>query len=424
MGQSTLSNIPAALRAETESVLGEKYKVSRLLGEGGMGAVYEAENTWTRRRVAIKVMHPEFARDAEATQRFLREAQSAAQIDHPNVVSVLDLGRDAASGSLFIVQEFLVGKELRALLDARGALPTEEALGLILPVIDGLVAAHALGVVHRDLKPENIFLVESRTGRVVPKLIDFGIAKALRPRENEFRTMIGQTMGTPAYMSPEQARGVLDIDARSDVWSIGVVLYELLSGRVPFEGDPSPQVVLARVITQEPVPLESVAPGVAADLLAAVARALQRDRDDRYPDMQSLYAALAATQVGGRVRDTLRKIASPEAAPGTSPDPPATAASPDVTAPPPARVRRSRVPWVIGAIVGVGLLIGLAAWLAPRGALAPPPVAGSARSVADRADHRARDARSSRARRRARARRGARARAHRSPSRSSAASAG
>jgi serine/threonine protein kinase len=207
MGQSTLSNIPDALRPETESLLGEKYKVSRLLGEGGMGAVYEAENTWTRRRVAIKVMRPEFARDAEATQRFLREAQSAAQIDHPNVVSVLDLGRDAASGSLFIVQEFLVGKELRALIDARGALPTEEALALILPVVDGLVAAHALGVVHRDLKPENIFLAEARTGRVVPKLIDFGIAKALRPRENEFRTVIGQAMGTPAYMSPEQARG-------------------------------------------------------------------------------------------------------------------------------------------------------------------------------------------------------------------------
>jgi serine/threonine-protein kinase len=186
MSHSTLSNAPAALRAEPDAVIGEKYKVARLLGEGGMGAVYEAENTWTRRRVAVKVMRPEFARDPEASQRFLREAQSAAQIDHPNVVSVLDMGRDATTKALFIVQEYLVGCELRALLDEKGAMPPEQALELMLPVIDGLVAAHALGVVHRDLKPENIFLVQSRTGRTVPKLIDFGIAKALRPREDEF----------------------------------------------------------------------------------------------------------------------------------------------------------------------------------------------------------------------------------------------
>ncbi len=354
MSRSTPSNAPAGPPPDAESVLGEKYKVGRLLGEGGMGAVYEAENTWTRRRVAVKVMRPEYARDPEATQRFLREAQSAAQVDHPNVVSVLDLGRDTATGSLFIVQEFLVGRELRALIEERGAVPPEEALALMLPVVDGLVAAHSLGVVHRDLKPENIFLAESRTGRVVPKLIDFGIAKALRPRDNEFRTLVGQTMGTPGYMSPEQARGDIDVDARSDIWSIGVVLYELLSGRIPFEDDPSPQVVLARVLTQAPLPIEHLVPSIADDLRVTLGRALQPDRDERYPDMQSFHAALAATQLGGRVRDTLRKTASADGPSGA------------VASVEPAAPGTSRTRWVIGATIGVLLLLGLATWLPPR----------------------------------------------------------
>ncbi len=359
MNPVTPTNDPA--EPDAERILGEKYKVGRLLGEGGMGAVYEAENTWTRRRVAVKVMRPEYARDPEATQRFLREAQSAAQVDHPNVVSVLDLGRDAATGSLFIVQEFMLGREQRALIEERGAMPAEEALALMLPVVDGLVAAHSLGVVHRDLKPENIFLAESRTGRVVPKLIDFGIAKALRPRDNEFRTLIGQTMGTPGYMSPEQARGDIDVDARSDVWSIGVVLYELLSGRIPFEDDPSPQVVLARVLTQAPLPIERLVPSIADDLRATLARALQPDRDERYPDMLSFYTALAATQLGGRVRDTLRKTASAD---GPSGAVAAVAPPTSVEEPPPRGSSRTR--WVIGATIGVLLLLGIATWLPPR----------------------------------------------------------
>ncbi len=320
MNQPTSSSVPASLRAEPDAVIGEKYKVARLLGEGGMGAVYEAENTWTRRRVAVKLMRPEFARDPEAVQRFLREAQSAAQIDHPNVVSVLDMGRDAA-GSLYIVQEFLVGQDLSDYLGEHGAVSPDEALELILPVIDGLAAAHALGVVHRDLKPENIFLVRGRGGRVVPKIIDFGIAKALRPRENEFRTIIGQAMGTPAYMSPEQARGELDLDARTDVWAIGVVLYQLLSGQIPFEYDDNPQVMLAHVITQEPKSLDAIAPSVPSDLRAVVSLALSRDRARRLPDMPTFYAALTATSVGSKVRDTLRRNAPVELPAGSVPPP-------------------------------------------------------------------------------------------------------
>jgi len=250
MGQSTLSNIPDALRPETESLLGEKYKVSRLLGEGGMGAVYEAENTWTRRRVAIKVMRPEFARDAEATQRFLREAQSAAQIDHPNVVSVLDLGRDAASGSLFIVQEFLVGKELRALIDARGALPTEEALALILPVVDGLVAAHALGVVHRDLKPENIFLADPRREGIpfTVKLLDFGLAKLVQ--ESSTQGSATQAVGSPRWMAPEQAGLSGQIAPETDVWALGLIAFNLLTGKIYWRIANSPNTTIMQQLTE------------------------------------------------------------------------------------------------------------------------------------------------------------------------------
>ncbi|MFO0648724.1 MAG: serine/threonine-protein kinase [Polyangiales bacterium] len=331
-----MSSVPASLRAEPDAVIGEKYKVARLLGEGGMGAVYEAENSWTRRRVAVKLMRPEFARDPEAVQRFLREAQSAAQIDHPNVVSVLDMGRDAATGSLYIVQEFLVGQDLSDYLGEHGAVSPDESLELILPVIDGLATAHSLGVVHRDLKPENIFLVRGRGGRVVPKIIDFGIAKALRPRENEFRTMIGQAMGTPAYMSPEQARGELDLDARTDVWAIGVVLFQLLSGQLPFEYDENPQVMLAHVITQEPKSLDAVAPSVPSDLRAVVNLALTRDRARRLPDMPTFYAALTATSVGSRARDTLRRNGPVELPAGATPPQSSAPPAPQSAPPQPA----------------------------------------------------------------------------------------
>jgi serine/threonine-protein kinase len=355
MSPSTLPDAPTSPHVAPETLLGEKYKVTRLLGEGGMGAVYEAENTWTRRRVALKLMRPEYARNAESVERFLCEAQSAAQIDHPNVVSVLDLGRDAATGSLFIVQEFLVGRELREVLDARGALPPEEAMELLLPVVDGLVAAHARGVVHRDLKPENIFLVESRTGRLAPKLIDFGIAKELRPRESGFRTLTGRTIGTPGYMSPEQVRGDVDIDARADVWAMGVVLYEALAGRLPFDHDENVQVMLARVLTSAPEPLERFAPAASPELCAVIDRAVRSDREQRFPDMLSFHDALAATGVGQRARDTLRKQRAE------------TLAGPPATAP--------RAWWVAAAIAAVALLAVLVVGRSRRTAPMPAPSA-------------------------------------------------
>jgi serine/threonine protein kinase len=349
---------PADVTA-TPQVIGEKYHVVRLLGGGGMGNVYEAENSWTRRRVAVKMLRPELATDPESEQRFMREAQTASQLSHPHVVDVLDMGRDAATGALYIVQEFLIGEELRERLEARGALPPEEALALILPVMDGLAAAHAIGVIHRDLKPENIFLVKGPDGRVTPKLIDFGIAKALFPAERDFRTDIPQAIGTPGYMSPEQARGDVDIDARTDVWALGVVLFEMLSGRMPYNYNRNAEVMIAMVMTRDPAPLEEVAPTVSRDLCAVVNQALQRDKERRTPSVKALADALSATRIGKQTRATLRKHAAQQKA-----------------QPAGATGRGRRIALVLlAAVVTLALAIGAAVALRPTEPAPPPPPA-------------------------------------------------
>jgi len=170
---------------EVGRFIGNKYRLLRLIGRGGMGAVYEAENTWTHRRVALKLLRPEYARDADAVRRFMREAQSASRIAHPNIVDILDLGQHEGDGGLFMVQELLVGEDLRRRLRSRKRLSPAEALQVLVPVVAALAAAHLRGIVHRDLKPENIFLCRTPAGDEVPKLIDFGIAKSFVAGDGE-----------------------------------------------------------------------------------------------------------------------------------------------------------------------------------------------------------------------------------------------
>ncbi len=274
------------------ALLGGKYRVRKVLGEGGVGVVYEAENSWTGRRVALKVLRPEFAAKREVVRRFKREAQAATQIDHPNIVDVLDMGEDRAHGTLYIVQELLTGTDLRCWLDHRGVLPPSEAVEILTPVMGALVAAHRRGIIHRDIKPENIFLVRGSGGRVLPKLIDFGISKIIDATSpGPKTTSIGTAVGTPNYMSPEQARGDTALDGRSDVWSVGAVLYEMLCGRAPFEA-PTHTLLLLRIVTERPTPLDSVNPSVPAHLVAIVHRALEPDPSERYPSMRALLADL------------------------------------------------------------------------------------------------------------------------------------
>ena len=293
-----------------------KYRIIRLLGEGGMGQVFEAVNKNTERRVAIKTLHPRLAVDGTIVQRFLREARAATRVRHPNVVDVLDFDVDPATRSPYLVQEFLVGDSLFDTLAARpgGRLGVDEALAIMVPVMSALVAAHALGVVHRDLKPDNIFLVRDGRGGVTPKLIDFGIAKVLEGQPEGFRmTQTGAVMGTPSYMSPEQAGGSSSIDGRTDVWSIGVMLYELLVGARPHDA-PNYNILVAKILFEEPTPILQVDPTLRPDVAAVVMRALMRDLDARFPSMQAMLDATLACVTD----EAIRASAAPSAAPVTA----------------------------------------------------------------------------------------------------------
>ena len=270
-------------------VVAGKYRVKRLLGTGGMGAVYEAENVWTERRVAVKVLRPDMADNTEVVDRFVQEGRSATMIAHPNVVEVLDMGRDA-DGAIYMVQEYLVGSRLDALRLKRGRFPVRDAFDLVLPVMGGLVAAHQRGIVHRDVKPDNIIITQSARGRLTPKLIDFGVAK-LVGHLRAHQTQPGLVMGTPHYMSPEQMSGSATVDHRVDVWAIGVVLYELLAGRRPVEAVALPE-IWAAIVNGTPTSLRELIPEIPPSLAAAVHRALEKDPADRYASMADFVDAL------------------------------------------------------------------------------------------------------------------------------------
>jgi len=293
--------------------LGGKYRLDRLLGEGGMGAVYAAENLNTGRRVAVKVLHGQWMQRPEVAQRFIREARATTAIAHPNIVEVLDLDTDAARGITYIVQEFLEGETLEAHLAAQPdrRLAARDALAIAVPVMGALVAAHERGIVHRDLKPANLFLVRARNGEVVPKVIDFGIAKDVAAAENAaHRTQEGSAIGTPSYMSPEQVSGQTDVDAQTDVWSLGVVLYEMLSGRLPFES-PNVNVLMAKILLESPTPLGAHRPDVPADLAEIIAIALRRERGERFGSVRAMLSAVLECADNPAARSSLL----PEAAP-------------------------------------------------------------------------------------------------------------
>jgi serine/threonine-protein kinase len=282
--------------ARIGQVVADKYRLVRLLGQGGMGAVYEAVNTWTTRRVALKFLRAELTAEPGAVARFTQEAKTATAIAHPSIVEVLDMGRDPTDGSLYIVQEFLDGGDLRHFLQGSGGrLPPDEALDIAIPVMGALVAAHGRGVVHRDVKPENIFLLQNTSGRPLPKLIDFGISKVLgSPGAQGMETATGAAMGTPRYMAPEQLRGEKSIDGRADVWAMGVVLYEMLGGRRPYDGG-SVFELASQMMTRRPPPLHELCPGlVAEDLAMVIQTAITPDLAVRPASMQAFLDAILA----------------------------------------------------------------------------------------------------------------------------------
>ena len=271
-------------RAALERALGAQYEIDRLLGRGGMGAVYLAREKALERAVAIKVLPPDTAGDADTRERFRREARVAAKLTHPNIVPLHTFGD--VEGMLYFVMGYVKGESLADRLRREGKLPAEEVRRILAEVADALHYAHKQGVVHRDIKPDNI-LLEEETGR--PMLTDFGVAKA--KASGATLTEAGAVVGTPYYMSPEQASGVREIDGRTDLYALGVMGYQMLAGRVPFEGETFQDVIVQHV-TKEPAPLAVLVPDAPTDLTEAVMRCLAKAPAQRWADGQQLRAAL------------------------------------------------------------------------------------------------------------------------------------
>jgi serine/threonine protein kinase len=266
-----------------DKAIGFQYRIERLLGRGGMGAVYLAHELALDRDVAIKVLPPENASTPEVRERFKREARTAARLNHPNIVPLHTFGEVA--GMLYFVMGYVPGESLAARLKRDGPLDGEAARTLVAAVCDALDYAHRQGIVHRDIKPDNILVDPSGA----PLLTDFGIAKSVHTDAQ--LTSTGQSIGTPHYMSPEQAMGRADVGPKSDLYSLGVVAYQLVSGARPFEAA-TPLEALTQRLTKDPRPLASVAPGVPADYATAVHRCLQREAIARWPDAKSVREAL------------------------------------------------------------------------------------------------------------------------------------
>ena len=270
-------------------VLGAKYRVEACLGKGGMGMVFRAIHLRSEKQVALKWMLRPMS-EAQVNGRFMREARAAGRIDHPNVVDVYDVGEEGRFG--YLVMELLHGETLGERLD-RGNLEVSEAVDLLLPAMRGVAAAHRAGVIHRDLKPDNVFLCRGPDGGSrEAKVLDFGISSFTNADAGDAAlTRDGSVLGTPAYMSPEQLKSARNLDPRTDVYSLGVILYEALTNAVPFSDESFTGLVLAIAHTDPPLP-SSFRPTLPHDLEQVIMRAIARNRDDRFPDVESFIEAL------------------------------------------------------------------------------------------------------------------------------------
>jgi serine/threonine-protein kinase len=283
------------MSVEIGQVVDQKYKILRRIGEGGMGAVYEAEHVVIGRKVAVKVLHANVAEQQESVTRFEREAQAAARIGNDHILDVLDVG-SLPSGARYMVCEFLEGETLAARLKQRRALEPQEVLPMALQLLNGLGAAHAAGVVHRDLKPDNIFLLRQKAGWTdFVKIIDFGISKfqAMAGDSGMRMTATGIVMGTSYYLSPEQARGTPEADHRSDLYTVGVILYELVTGQLPFSAA-SFNDLLFKIVLEKPKPPKVVVPAIDDAFSDLILKAMERDRDYRFQSAQEFAVALEA----------------------------------------------------------------------------------------------------------------------------------
>ena len=277
-----------------------KYLLVRVIGSGGMGVVYEARNANFGKRVALKLIDPKNDLNGELAERMRREARAAARIESDSIVQVFDVGEDPELG-IFLVMEYLLGEGLDRRV-TQGAMDQQTAVFVAHRVARVLARAHAAGIVHRDLKPANVFIVTREDGSTNIKVLDFGLAKVFDKSVRRL-TRFGTIVGTPQYMSPEQARGVDDLDGRTDLWSLGCILYECLAGRPVYPDLGAPHATLLHVVDNAPTPLATVAPWVHPVLVSLVDSLLAVDREQRMPDAVTLVRHLehAAPFVDGRV---------------------------------------------------------------------------------------------------------------------------
>ncbi|MDB4981706.1 MAG: serine/threonine protein kinase, partial [Myxococcales bacterium] len=274
------------------------YRVTSKLGEGGMGAVFLAEHPVIGRLAALKVIHPRHARNAEVLTRFVNEATAINRIGHEHIVEVTDFGR-TPEGDFYFIMEYLEGHPLSDLIERDAPLPPARALAIAAQIADALSASHAHGVVHRDLKPENIFLVARGDDPSFVKVLDFGVAKLVNNDDTSpIKTAAGTVMGTPYYMAPEQCQGRSELDARADIYSLGVVLFEMLTGKLPFGGDNYAEVFMKQVSMQPPL-ARSLVPALPAVLDVILQRALAKRPSDRFATMTELRDALLAPERHG-----------------------------------------------------------------------------------------------------------------------------
>jgi serine/threonine-protein kinase len=387
-----------------------KYQVVRLIGEGGMGAVYEGLHVEIGKRVAIKAMNPVLAAIPEARARFVREAQLTSRVRHPHIVDVTDIGTDA--GRPFLVMEYLEGDDLAKHIHRRGPLPLDEVVDIVLPVLAAVAVAHDEGIVHRDLKPQNLFLAQMRDGTTHPMVLDFGISKAPPQFEGEPITTANGLLGSPGYFAPEQVDDGRAASAASDQYALGVILYECVTGRLPYEGA-SLASLLQSILRGRYFPARTHRPDLPEAFQAVIARAMAIDPGARYPGLRDMGRALLAfaseksrllwegpflsepivvapparvrapTPVTDQMpaavpvsRSVTASLAVPEARPRAA-DGVASASAMPLSIP-----RRSLLPWALGgaALAATGVLAALA--FHGRGAATgTAPVAAPARAI-------------------------------------------
>jgi serine/threonine-protein kinase len=270
------------------------YRVVSKLGEGGMGSVYLAEHPLIGKKVALKVLHEEYASNQDVVTRFFNEAKAVNDIGHPNIVDIIDYGvvqTQGGPGFVYFIMEFLNGESLASVLQREAPLPPERAFAIAAQVADCLSASHAKGIIHRDLKPDNIYLIQKAREKDFVKVLDFGIAKLTGDNHGSSRTRTGIVMGTPAYMSPEQCEGRGNIDQRTDIYALGIVLYEMITGKVPFAGEGYGE-VLVQHLTKRPDRPSTVRGVIPPQVEAIIMKALEKKPADRYPNMDSFMQAM------------------------------------------------------------------------------------------------------------------------------------